>query len=174
MIWSIGTAHAGEPSDVFLRQVARRKLRDALGTWPFVSLTNFCFENTVVDEIRSHQFEIMVQTIVCWYLQGNHQKPGFLRWRMISSIHSRKTPQTKSLFFLAPSEPRQQCKPKRETRCVCLCLEDVTRLKRAKKTWLAPANVWLGCGNMTSCQGEMHKLGGPHSWIGWPHELVLV
>ena len=25
----------------------------------------------------------------CWYLQVNHQKPGFLRWCRISSIHSR-------------------------------------------------------------------------------------
>ena len=28
------------------------------------------------------------ETIVCWYLQGNHQKPGFLRWCRILSIHS--------------------------------------------------------------------------------------
>ena len=25
---------------------------------------------------------------ICWYLQGNHQKPGFLRWCRILSIHS--------------------------------------------------------------------------------------
>ena len=29
------------------------------------------------------------ETIVCWYLQWNHQKQGFLRWcKWISSIHS--------------------------------------------------------------------------------------
>ena len=28
------------------------------------------------------------ETIVCWYLQGNHQTPGFLRWSRILSIHS--------------------------------------------------------------------------------------
>ena len=41
-------------------------------------------------EIRSHHLETMVQTIVCWCLQGNPNIPaGFLGWCRISSIHSR-------------------------------------------------------------------------------------
>ena len=35
----------------------------------------------------SHHFETMI-TSVCWYFQGNHQQPGFLRWCRILSIHS--------------------------------------------------------------------------------------
>ena len=38
--------------------------------------------NRKMDEIRS------LETLVCWYLQGNHQEPGFLdgaKWT--SSIH---------------------------------------------------------------------------------------
>ena len=36
--------------------------------------------------------EIMVETIACWYLQGSHQKPGFLNGRVtwISSMNSMK------------------------------------------------------------------------------------
>ena len=47
------------------------------------------------DEIPSHYFESMAEPIVCWYLQRNHQTPGFLR---ILSIHSR--------FERHPTPPR--------------------------------------------------------------------
>ena len=36
--------------------------------------------------LRRH-FEAMVEGIVHRYLQGNHQKPGFLRWCRVWSIH---------------------------------------------------------------------------------------
>ena len=29
-----------------------------------------------MDEIPSRHCETMVETMVCWYLQGNHQKPS--------------------------------------------------------------------------------------------------
>ena len=48
-------------------------------------------EVTTVDgkaKSASHYLDSMVETIVCRYLQGNHPKPGFLRWCRISSIHS--------------------------------------------------------------------------------------
>ena len=31
------------------------------------------------------QNETMAEASICWYLQGNHQKPAFLRWCKISS-----------------------------------------------------------------------------------------
>ena len=39
-----------------------------------------------MDEIL-HHLETMVETIVCWYLQGNQQKPGFLRWCEMDFVH---------------------------------------------------------------------------------------
>ena len=46
----------------------------------------------------SHHFDTMVETIICWYLQGNEQKPGCLRWCRISFIHSMGCEGTASLF----------------------------------------------------------------------------
>ena len=34
--------------------------------------------SVVLDEIRSHYFETMVEAILSWHLQENHQKRGFL------------------------------------------------------------------------------------------------
>ena len=41
-----------------------------------------------MDEIM-HHCETMVETMVCWYLRGSHQRPGFLNGgaKWISSIH---------------------------------------------------------------------------------------
>ena len=42
-----------------------------------------------MDKIRSHHFDTMVETMVCWCLQGNDQNQGLLggaKW--ILSIHS--------------------------------------------------------------------------------------
>ena len=42
----------------------------------------------LMDEIL-HHLETMVETIVCWYLQGNHQKPGLLWCELdFATIHS--------------------------------------------------------------------------------------
>ena len=38
------------------------------------------------DEIQ-HHLETMFETIVCWYLQGNHQKPGLLRRCEMDFVH---------------------------------------------------------------------------------------
>ena len=39
---------------------------------------------------KSHHLETMVESIVCWYLQGNRILPGFLRWCEMdfATIHS--------------------------------------------------------------------------------------
>ena len=39
-----------------------------------------------MDEIL-HQIEAMVETAVCWCLQGNHQKPGFLKVVRTEFVH---------------------------------------------------------------------------------------
>ena len=36
-------------------------------------------------------FETMVETILCWHLQGNHHS-GFLGWGRISSTHTMRSP----------------------------------------------------------------------------------
>ena len=54
------------------------------------------WQNAIViqwmDEIL-HLFEAMVEILVCWYLQGNHQKPGLLRWYEMdfATIHGMPT-----------------------------------------------------------------------------------
>ena len=39
-----------------------------------------------LDPTTLHKFETMVETIV-WYLQGNHPKPGLLRWCEMDCVH---------------------------------------------------------------------------------------
>ena len=39
-----------------------------------------------MDEIL-HHFETMVETLVCWYLQGNRIIPAFLRWCEMDFVH---------------------------------------------------------------------------------------
>ena len=34
----------------------------------------------------------MVETVVWWHLQGNHQKPGFLRWCEVDFVHPQYWP----------------------------------------------------------------------------------
>ena len=56
----------------------------------------------------SHHFQTIVATIVSWYLQGNHQKPGFCRWCRIVSIHGMSnTYDTWSLPFASYSTDLQ-------------------------------------------------------------------
>ena len=49
---------------------------------------------------NSHHFETMVETVVCWYLQDNHQKPGFLRWcDMAMGQNPNRTPSEHPIQF---------------------------------------------------------------------------
>ena len=36
-----------------------------------------------------HRFETMVETTACWYVLGNHQKQGLLRWCEMDFAHPR-------------------------------------------------------------------------------------
>ena len=55
----------------------------------------------------SHHFETMVETFVCWHLQGKHQKPGFLRWCERDFVH----PQYHALFQSPAPRPSQSSAP---------------------------------------------------------------
>ena len=46
-----------------------------------------------MDKIRSHQIKTMVETVVCWYLQGNHYPMALIWWCDMDfvQIHSRSS-----------------------------------------------------------------------------------